>query len=55
LSSLDERERVVLALRFYADLSQTRIAAETGLSQGHVSRVLERSISRLRRRLGASS
>jgi RNA polymerase sigma-B factor len=55
LSSLDERERLVLALRFYADLSQTRIAAETGLSQGHVSRVLERSISRLRRRLGASS
>jgi RNA polymerase sigma-B factor len=54
LSSLDDRARLVLALRFYGDLSQDRIAAEVGLSQGHVSRVLDRSITRLRTRLGAS-
>jgi len=53
LSSLDDRARLVLALRFYGDLSQDRIAAEVGLSQGHVSRVLDRSITRLRTRLGA--
>jgi len=54
LSSLDDRARLVLALRFYGDLSQDRIAAEVGISQGHVSRVLDRSITRLRSRLGAS-
>jgi RNA polymerase sigma-B factor len=54
LSSLDDRARLVLTLRFYGDLSQDRIAAEVGISQGHVSRVLDRSITRLRTRLGAS-
>ena len=54
LSSLDDRDRLVLALRFYGDLSQDRIAAQVGISQGHVSRVLDRSITRLRSRLGAS-
>lgn len=54
LSSLDDRDRLVLTLRFYGDLSQDRIAAEVGISQGHVSRVLDRSITRLRSRLGAS-
>jgi RNA polymerase sigma-B factor len=54
MSALDDRARLVLALRFYGDLSQDRIAAEVGLSQGHVSRVLDRSITRLRSRLGAS-
>ena len=53
LASLDERERLVLALRFYGDLSQDRIAAEIGMSQGHVSRLLDRSLTRLRLELGA--
>jgi len=55
LSALDDRARLVLALRFYGDLSQDRIAAEVGLSQGHVSRLLDRSLTRLRSRLGAAS
>jgi len=53
LASLDDRERLVLALRFYGDLSQDRIAAEIGMSQGHVSRLLDRSLTRLRTELGA--
>src|SRR4029079_1832594 len=54
LASLDHRERLVLALRFYGDLSQDRIAAEIGMSQGHVSRLLDRSLTHLRAELGAS-
>ncbi len=54
LASLDDRERLVLALRFYGDLSQDRIAAEIGMSQGHVSRLLDRSLTHLRAELGAS-
>jgi RNA polymerase sigma-B factor len=50
---LDDRERLVLALRFYGDLSQNRIAAEIGMSQGHVSRLLDRSLTRLRAEIGA--
>ena len=53
LATLDDRERLVLTLRFYGDLSQNRIAAEIGLSQGHVSRLLDRSLTRLRAELGA--
>ena len=53
LASLDDRERLVLALRFYGDLSQDRIAAEIGMSQGHVSRLLDRSLTHLRSELGA--
>jgi RNA polymerase sigma-B factor len=53
LASLDDRERLVLALRYYGDLSQTRIAAEIGMSQGHVSRLLDRSLTHLRTELGA--
>jgi RNA polymerase sigma-B factor len=53
LASLDDRERLVLALRFYGDLSQNRIAAEIGISQGHVSRLLDRSLTHLRAELGA--
>ncbi|MGZ9827117.1 SigB/SigF/SigG family RNA polymerase sigma factor [Tsukamurella ocularis] len=45
---LDERERTVLALRFYRSMTQTEIAARLGISQMHVSRILSRALSRLR-------
>ncbi|MCA4995291.1 SigB/SigF/SigG family RNA polymerase sigma factor [Tsukamurella tyrosinosolvens] len=45
---LDERERTVLALRFYRSMTQTEIAAELGISQMHVSRILSRALGRLR-------
>jgi RNA polymerase sigma-B factor len=48
LAALAPRERRILAMRFYGDMSQTRIAAEVGLSQMHVSRLLRQSLARLR-------
>jgi RNA polymerase sigma-B factor len=48
LSCLTRRERDVVRLRFVDDLTQTMIAKEVGLSQMQVSRVLRRSLDRLR-------
>ena len=49
LSTLPERERLILTLRFFEGLTQSEIAAKVGLSQMHVSRVLTTSLVRLRR------
>jgi RNA polymerase sigma-B factor len=48
LARLPTRERKILALRFIRGLSQSQIAAEVGVSQMHVSRLLARSLSTLR-------
>jgi hypothetical protein len=48
---LPERERRILLLRFFGGLTQTEIAAQVGLSQMHVSRLLSRALTRLRRQL----
>jgi RNA polymerase sigma-B factor len=48
LPSLDEREREVLRLRFVEELPQTEIARRIGCSQMHVSRLLRRSLDKLR-------
>ena len=48
LGCLTRRERHVVRLRFVDDLTQTMIAEEVGLSQMQVSRVLRRSLDRLR-------
>ncbi|MDX6703970.1 MAG: polymerase sigma-B factor [Baekduia sp.] len=45
---LDERERRLLELRYREDRSQSEIAAELGLSQAHVSRLLRAALDRLR-------
>jgi RNA polymerase sigma-B factor len=45
---LPDRERVVLYLRFAEDLPQTEIAKRIGVSQMQVSRLLRRSLARLR-------
>jgi RNA polymerase sigma-B factor len=50
-AELPERERTILALRFFEDLTQTQIAAQVGLSQMHVSRLLARSLALLHARL----
>jgi RNA polymerase sigma-B factor len=44
---LTAQERVILALRFVRDLTQTEIAQEVGVSQMQVSRILRRTIGRL--------
>jgi RNA polymerase sigma-B factor len=48
---LPKLERQVLSLRFGADLSQAEIARRVGVSQMQVSRVLRRSLGRLREEL----
>jgi RNA polymerase sigma-B factor len=49
LEGLPERERRIIELRFFHDRTQTQIAAEIGISQMHVSRLLARTLGRLRR------
>jgi RNA polymerase sigma-B factor len=48
LPVLDEREREVLRLRFAEELPQTEIALRIGCSQMHISRLLRRSLDKLR-------
>jgi RNA polymerase sigma-B factor len=48
LAELTERERRILNLRFIEGLTQSEIAAEIGVSQMHVSRLLSGSLAKLR-------
>jgi RNA polymerase sigma-B factor len=51
LAALDEREQRILSLRFYGNFTQSEIAAEIGVSQMHVSRLLTRALGKLRTHL----
>lgn len=51
LAALPERERTVLLLRFFESQTQTQIAERIGVSQMHVSRLLAKSLARLRDQL----
>ncbi|HEY2334799.1 MAG TPA: SigB/SigF/SigG family RNA polymerase sigma factor [Solirubrobacterales bacterium] len=51
LPYLEERERVVLRLRFVEDMTQSQIAERIGHSQMHVSRILRRALTRIRDRI----
>ncbi|HWO15128.1 MAG TPA: SigB/SigF/SigG family RNA polymerase sigma factor [Solirubrobacterales bacterium] len=51
LPSLDERERLVLRLRFVEDMTQSQIAERIGHSQMHVSRILRGALQRIRDRI----
>jgi RNA polymerase sigma-B factor len=51
LEGLPERERMVLVLRFFESMTQTQIAERVGISQMHVSRLLAKSLTRLRDQL----
>ena len=51
LEQLPERERRIIVMRFFQNMSQTQIAEEMGISQMHVSRLLARSLGELRRGL----
>lgn len=51
LAELGPRERRILALRFFHELTQTQIAKQVGISQMHVSRVLRRTLMFLNKRL----
>lgn len=48
LSGLSQRDRLILRMRFIEDLTQSQIAGRVGISQMQVSRVLRRSLDRLK-------
>ncbi|MEU4874539.1 RNA polymerase sigma factor SigF [Streptomyces sp. NPDC021608] len=48
LAALSERERTILYMRFFGDMTQSRIAEQLGISQMHVSRLINRCCGRLR-------
>ncbi|HEY8729324.1 MAG TPA: RNA polymerase sigma factor SigF [Acidothermaceae bacterium] len=48
LDRLPPRERRILLLRFFANMTQSQIAIELGISQMHVSRLLARTLAQLR-------
>jgi RNA polymerase sigma-B factor len=52
LATLPPRERAILRMRFVEGLTQSEIAAEVGVSQMHVSRLLTASLGHLRERIG---
>jgi RNA polymerase sigma-B factor len=51
LDALDDRERRIVELRFFDEMTQSQIAAEIGISQMHVSRLLRRALSKMRGRI----
>ncbi len=48
LEGLGEREKRILLLRFFKNMTQSQIADEIGVSQMHVSRLLTRTLAQLR-------
>ena len=49
MRSLDEREKRILALRFYDGRTQMEVAAEVGISQAQVSRLEKAALSHMRK------
>lgn len=48
LAQLPDRERTILKLRFFGNMTQTQIADRVGISQMHVSRLLAKTLAELR-------
>jgi RNA polymerase sigma-B factor len=55
LDRLEPREKKILLLRFFKNMTQSQIAEEIGVSQMHVSRLLNRTLEQLRTSLEESS
>jgi RNA polymerase sigma-B factor len=51
LEALPDREREILRMRFDEGLTQTQIAERVGVSQMHVSRLIRKSLARMRAEL----
>jgi RNA polymerase sigma-B factor len=49
LATLPVREQTILTMRYFADMTQAEIAAHLRLSQMHISRLLVRSLTQLRK------
>jgi RNA polymerase sigma-B factor len=52
---LDQRERRILHLRFFSGLTQSQIAEQIGISQMHVSRLIRRSLEKIRAEIAEES
>jgi len=52
LARLTERERRIVTLRFYGNQTQAQIAAQIGVSQMHISRLLAKALTKLRTHMG---
>ena len=55
LEQLPPREKRILLLRFFGNMTQSQIASELGISQMHVSRLLARTLAQLRDGLTAET
>jgi RNA polymerase sigma-B factor len=55
LAELPARERTILALRFFHELTQAQIAERVGISQMHVSRVLRQTLTFLQQRMNENA
>ena len=51
--ALEPRERLILQLRFFDGLTQSQIAQQVGISQMHVSRLIRRSLEKIRETIAA--
>ncbi|PVZ08264.1 RNA polymerase sigma-28 (SigD/FliA/WhiG) subunit [Actinomycetospora cinnamomea] len=52
LEKLPQRERTIIMLRFFKNMTQSQIAERVGISQMHVSRLLAKTLAQLRDGLG---
>lgn len=55
IARLPERDRDILAMRFFQNMTQSQIAERIGVSQMHVSRLLSRTLATLREELTAAN
>ena len=55
LARLPEREQKIIAMRFFGNMTQSQIAAEIGISQMHVSRLLAHALTVLREALSPAA
>jgi RNA polymerase sigma-B factor len=54
IAELPERERTIIYLRFFENLTQPEIAERVGVSQSYLSRILRKTLLDLKTRLGES-
>lgn len=55
LEQLPPRQRIIIVLRYFHDLSQQEVADRLGISQMHVSRLQRRALDQLREIMGRRS
>jgi RNA polymerase sigma-B factor len=54
-STLPQRQQRILAMRFYGNMTQAEIGDRLGISQMHVSRLLDAALTQLRDRLSGGT